>query len=70
MSQPFNPNPRCNCIHPESAHDPETGACLATNPVHGPCPCAATPESVRAELEADFRAHPADATQLRALYHE
>lgn len=51
-----NPDPRCSCIHSEAQHDPETGACLATNPYVGPCPCDATPEDVREQLWEDWDA--------------
>lgn len=47
-----NPDPRCDCIHPAKYHDPETGACLRTNPIYGPCPCIATPEGTRKALQA------------------
>lgn len=72
MSHPDDPNPdpRCSCIHPASMHDPETGACLATNPVFGPCPCTATSKAARGQLDADHQAHPADPDDLRALYSE
>lgn len=42
--------PGCDCVHPSGFHDPETGACLYTNPAHGPCPCAATSVRTRAAL--------------------
>jgi hypothetical protein len=40
----------CDCTHEPDHHDRLTGACLYTSPVHGPCPCAATPPSTRAAL--------------------
>jgi len=42
----------CDCIHAWAVHDSLTGACLYINPIHGPCPCRATPESTRKALEA------------------
>jgi hypothetical protein len=41
---------RCDCVHGAACHDPATGACLYTNPIHGPCPCAATPPLTRKAL--------------------
>lgn len=38
----LNRDLRCDCVHPESKHDPTTGACLVVNPTFGPCPCAAS----------------------------
>lgn len=43
---------RCDCVHDAECHDPATGACLYTNPTHGPCPCAATPALTRKALRA------------------
>lgn len=40
----------CDCTHDGAFHDPVSGACLQTNPIHGPCPCAATPDSTRKAL--------------------
>lgn len=48
--------PGCDCVHPLAFHDPLTGACLYTNPIHGPCPCKATPERTRLVLERVHRA--------------
>lgn len=45
-------NKACDCIHVTDHHDHITGACHYTNPIHGPCPCAATPPAVRAAQEA------------------
>ncbi len=42
----------CSCVHDARYHDPVSGACLYTNPTYGPCPCAATPASTRAALDA------------------
>lgn len=37
----------CDCIHNEDDHDKLTGACHYNNILHGPCPCAATPDEMR-----------------------
>jgi hypothetical protein len=41
----------CNCLHEPACHDPVSRACLYTNPVIGPCPCAATQEETRTALK-------------------
>jgi hypothetical protein len=43
----FNADPRCDCVHPESHHDPITGRCLNVNPTFGPCPCSAGRKAAR-----------------------
>lgn len=42
----------CDCTHDAPLHDPVSGACLVVNRILGPCPCAATPATTRAALEA------------------
>jgi len=50
------PPPRaCSCIHQRAVHCPITGACLYTNPIHGPCPCDSTPDDVRVALSTAWR---------------
>lgn len=56
----YNRDPRCDCIHPESQHDPKTGKCLSVNPTFGPCPC-------RGELPAKITDRKSDEQMQEAL---
>ena len=47
----------CSCIHEPACHESVTGACLAVNPIYGACPCAATPDNVRAVLDHVAQTH-------------
>ena len=47
----------CSCIHEPACHESVTGACLAVNPIYGACPCAATPDNVRAVLDYVAQTH-------------
>lgn len=47
----------CDCIHGEGVHDRITGACHFVNLIHGPCPCAATPDAVRKAQHEAWMCH-------------
>ena len=49
-----DPSAECSCTHEPEHHDSITGACHYTNSTYGPCPCAATPDEVKAAQQAAF----------------